>query len=77
MRLKLIMIVTFQDKALATKRHEMRDGQLASKAEVKGSQNEDQVQEDSISDMTCSVNCINLKASRSSMLIEHHPSHLN
>jgi hypothetical protein len=35
MRLKFVQIVTLQDKALATKRPEMRDGRLASKAKLK------------------------------------------
>jgi hypothetical protein len=38
----------FQDKALATKRPEMRDGWLASKAKLKGSRIQDRVHEDSI-----------------------------
>jgi hypothetical protein len=67
----------FQNKALATQRPEMRDGRLASKAELKGSQIQDRAQEDSIRDITCSADSISPKASRSSMLIEHHPSHLN
>jgi hypothetical protein len=36
MRLKFVQIATLQDKALATKRHEMRDGRLVSKAKLKG-----------------------------------------
>jgi hypothetical protein len=38
MRLKLIKITTFQNKALATKRPKMRDGHLASKPKLKGCQ---------------------------------------
>jgi hypothetical protein len=38
MRLKFVQIAMLQDKALATKRHEMRDGQVASKAKLKGDQ---------------------------------------
>jgi hypothetical protein len=41
MRLKFVKITTLQDKALVTKRHEMRDGRLASKAELKGGQIQD------------------------------------
>jgi hypothetical protein len=37
-RLKFIQIVTLQDKALATKRPEMRDRRLVSKAKLKGGQ---------------------------------------
>jgi hypothetical protein len=37
-RLKLIQIATLQDKALATKRPEMRDGRLASRAKLKTGQ---------------------------------------
>jgi hypothetical protein len=40
-RLKLVHISTFQNKALATKRPEMRDGRLASKAKLEGSQIQD------------------------------------
>jgi hypothetical protein len=40
-RLKLIQIATFQNKALATKSPEMRDGRLASKAKLEGSQIQD------------------------------------
>jgi hypothetical protein len=47
-RLKFIKIITLQDKAFATKRSEMRDGQLTSKAKLKGSQIQDQAQEDLI-----------------------------
>jgi hypothetical protein len=41
MRLKFIQINTLQDKALATKRPEMRDRWLASKAKLKGGQIQD------------------------------------
>jgi hypothetical protein len=41
MRLKLIHIALLQDKAIATKRPEMRDRWLASKAKLKGSQIQD------------------------------------
>jgi hypothetical protein len=37
-RLKLIKISTFQNKALASKRPEMRDGRVATKPKLKGSQ---------------------------------------
>jgi hypothetical protein len=36
-----------------------------------------QVHEDSIRDIACSADSIGPKSSRSPMLIEHHPSHLN
>jgi hypothetical protein len=76
-RLKFMKIVTFQDKELVTKRPEMRDGWLASKAKLKGSQIHDRAQEHSIRDITCSVDRVGPKTSRSPMLIEHRPSHLN
>jgi hypothetical protein len=38
MRLKFVQIATLQDKTPATKRPEMREGQLVSKAKLKGSQ---------------------------------------
>jgi hypothetical protein len=65
-----------QDKELATKRPEMRDRWLASKAKLKGCQIQDRVQENSIGNITCSADSITPKASRSLMLIEHHPCHL-
>jgi hypothetical protein len=40
-RLKFIKIAMFQDKALATKRPKMRDGWLASKVKLIGSQIQD------------------------------------
>jgi hypothetical protein len=66
-----------QDKALATKRPEMRDGQLASKAKLKRGQIQNRALENSIGDITCSADSIEPKTSRSLMLIEHHPCHLN
>jgi hypothetical protein len=42
MRLKFVQIAMLQDKALAIKRTEMRDRQLASKAKLKGGQIQDQ-----------------------------------
>jgi hypothetical protein len=55
----------------------MRDRQLASKVMLKGGQIQDQAHEDSIGDITCSADRIGSKVSRSPMLIEHHPCHLN
>jgi hypothetical protein len=66
-----------QDKALATKRPEMRDGRLASKAKLKGGQIQDRAYKNLIGDITCNADSISLKASRSLMLIEHRPYHLN
>jgi hypothetical protein len=66
-----------QDKALATKRPEIRDGWLASKAKLKGGQIQDLVQENSIGDITCSADSIGPKMSRSLILIEHHPCRVN
>jgi hypothetical protein len=76
-RLKFVQITTLQDKALEIKRTEMRDGRLASKVKLKGGQIQDQVQENSIGDITCNANSIGLKASKSLMLIEHRHCHLN
>jgi hypothetical protein len=76
-RLKLIKISTFQNKAHATKRPEMRDGWLTSKAKLKGSQIQNRVQKDSICDIACNADRIGLKVSRGPMLMEHCPSHLN
>jgi hypothetical protein len=47
-RLKLIKIATFQNKAFASKRPEMRDRRLVTKVKLKGSQVQNQAQEDSI-----------------------------
>jgi hypothetical protein len=55
----------------------MRNRRLAIKAKLKRSQMQNRAQEDSIRDITSSANSIGLKAPRSPMLIEHHPSHLN
>jgi hypothetical protein len=41
MRLKFVQIAMLQDNALATKRPEMRDGRLASKAKLKRDQIQD------------------------------------
>jgi hypothetical protein len=55
----------------------MRDGRLASKAKLKWSQIQDRAQEDSIRDIACNADSIDLKASKSLVLIEHHSRHLN
>jgi hypothetical protein len=65
-----------QDEALAIKRPKMRDGWIASKAKLKGCQIQDRVQEKSIGDITCSVDSISTKASRSLMIIVSLPSQL-
>jgi hypothetical protein len=66
-----------EDKALATKKPEMRDGWPASKAKLKRSQIQDRAQKNLIGDITSSADSINSKVSRSLMLIEHCPCHLN
>jgi hypothetical protein len=76
-RLKLIKVTTSQNKALATKRPEMRDRRLATKAKLKGGQVQNRAQEDSIRNIACNSNRIFPKASRNPMLIKNHPSHLN
>jgi hypothetical protein len=48
MRLKLIKIATFQNKALASERPEMRDRRLSTKVKLKGGQMQNRAQEDSI-----------------------------
>jgi hypothetical protein len=77
MGLKLIKISTFQDKAFAPKRLEMKYKRLTTKVKLKGSQMQNPAQEDSIRDIACSADIISPKAPRSPMLIEHRPSHLN
>jgi hypothetical protein len=77
MRLKFVQIVTLQDKAFATKRSEMRDGWFASKVKLNGGQIQDRALKNLIGDITFNVDSIDPKASRSLMLIEHCPCHLN
>jgi hypothetical protein len=76
-RLKLIKISTFQNKAFASKRPEVRDRRHATKAKLKGGQMQNQAQEDPIRDIASGANSIGLKAPRSPMLIEQRPSHPN
>jgi hypothetical protein len=76
-RLKLIKITTFKDKELTSKRHEIRDRTLATKAKLKWDQIQNRAQEDSIRDIACNTDSIGPKAPRSPMLIEYRPSHLN
>jgi hypothetical protein len=76
-RLKFIKISIFHNKAFASKWPKMRDRRLTTKAKLKGSQVQNQAQEDSIRDITNSANSIGPKAPRSPMLIEHRHSHLN
>jgi hypothetical protein len=47
-RLKFIKIATFQDKSFATKRPEMGNRRLLTKAELKMGQMQNRAQEDSI-----------------------------
>jgi hypothetical protein len=75
--LKLIKIATFQNKAFASKRPEVRDRWLTTKAKLKGGQMQNRAQEDSIRNIASSANNIGPKAPMSPILIEHHPSHLN
>jgi hypothetical protein len=76
-RLILIKISTFQNKAFASKRPEVRDRRLATKVKLKGGQMQNRAQEDPIKDIASGANSIGPKAPRSHMLIKHHPSHLN
>jgi hypothetical protein len=55
----------------------MRDGRLATKAKLKGSQIQNQAQEDLIRNIASSANSIGSKASMNPMLIEHRRSHPN
>jgi hypothetical protein len=76
-RLKLIKIATFQNKAFASKKSEVRDRRLATKAKLKGGQMQNRAQEDPIRKIASGANSISPKAPRSPMMIEHHPNHLN
>jgi hypothetical protein len=76
-RLKLIKISMFQNKAFASKRPEVRDRRLVTKAKLEGGQMQNRAQEDSIRNIASGVNSIGPKEPRSPMLIEHRPSHLN
>jgi hypothetical protein len=67
----------FKHKAFVSKRSEMRDRRFASKAKLKGGQMQDRAQKNLIRNIACSTDSINPKASRSPILIEHRPSHLN
>jgi hypothetical protein len=50
---------------------------LVTKVKFKGSQMQNQAQEDLIRDISCSADSIGLKVYMSLILIEHCPSHLN
>jgi hypothetical protein len=76
-RLKLIKISTFQNKAFASKRPEVRDKRLAIKAKLKGGQMQNLAQEDPIRNIASGANSIGPKVPRSPMLIKHRPNHLN
>jgi hypothetical protein len=76
-RLKLVKITTFHNKEFTSKRPEVRDRRLATKAKLKGGQMQNRAQEDSIKNIASGANSISPKAPRSPMLIKHHPSHLN
>jgi hypothetical protein len=76
-RLKLIKIATFQNKAFASKWPEVSDRRLATKAKLKGGHMQNRAQEDSIRNIARGANSIGPKVPRSPMLIEHCPSHLN
>jgi hypothetical protein len=67
----------FQNKAFASKRAEVTDRRLATKAKLEGGQMQNRAQEDLIRNIASGTNSIVPKAPRSPMLIEHHPSHLN
>jgi hypothetical protein len=55
----------------------MGDRCLASKSKLNAGQIQDRVHEDLITNIACSADSIIPKVSRSPMLIEHHPCHLN
>jgi hypothetical protein len=76
-RLKLIKIAMFQNKAFASKRPEVRDKWIATKAKLKGGRMQNRAQEDPIRNIASGANSIGPKAPRRPMLIEHHPNHLN
>jgi hypothetical protein len=76
-RLKLIKISMFQNKAFASKKPEVRDRRLATKVKLKGGQMQNRAQEDPIRDIASGANSIGPKAPKSPMLIKHHSSHLN
>jgi hypothetical protein len=76
-RLKLIKISMFQNKAFASKRPEVRDRRLSTKAKLKRGQMQNRVKEDSIRNIASGANSIGPKSPRSPMLIEHCTRHLN
>jgi hypothetical protein len=75
-RLKLVKITTFQNKAFASKRPEVRDRRLSTKSKLKGGQEQNRAQEDPIRNIASGANSISPKAPKSLMLIEHRSSHL-
>src|SRR6185503_11743872 len=76
-RLKLIKISVLQHKAPAAENSEMINTGLASKSQLIRSLVHESTQENTIGHITSGVNRLSPVLSRSPMLIEHRPSHLN
>src|SRR6185437_2856141 len=76
-RLKLIKISFFQHKTPATENSEMVNTGLASKSKLIRSLVHENTQENAVGHITSGINHLSQVLSRSPMLIEHRPCHLN
>ena len=76
-RLKLIKISFFQHKTPATENYEMVNTGLASKSQLIRSFVHESTQENVVGHITSGIDRLSPVLSRSPMLIEHRPSHLN
>ena len=76
-RLKLIKISFFQHKTPATKNSEMVNAGLASKMQLIRSLVHESTQKNAVGHITSGIDRLSPVLSRSPMLIEHRPRHLN
>src|SRR6185503_2888546 len=76
-RLKLIKISFFQHKTPATENSEMVNTGLASKSQLIRSLVHESTQGNAVGHITSGIDCLSPVLSRSPMLVEHRPSHLN
>src|SRR5579859_8183184 len=76
-RLKLVKVALLQDEALATENSKMADFWSPAHHKLIRSLFQVSSQEDTICNVASRVNSFGPKASRSPMLIEHRPGHLN
>jgi len=76
-RLKLIKISFFQHKTPATENSEMVNMGLASKSQLIRSLVHESTQENAVGHITSGIDRLSPVLSRSPMLVEHRPRHLN